>query len=376
MLRFLIEKEFKQIFRNSFLPKIIFVMPLMVMLVFPWAANQEVKNVNLSVVDNDHSTFSERLVHKVTSSGYFRLTDVSATSSEAMNSINAGIADVILEIEGDFERNIFNEGAGRVMISANSVNGTKGTLGFSYLSNIIGDYARELSIDNGQLTILNSQLTSLRALSFSIAQQYRFNPHLDYKVFMIPALMVMLLTLLCGFLPALNIVGEKEAGTIEQINVTPVKKLMFVLAKLIPYWIIGFIVMSICMTLASLIYGIYPTGSLLTILLFSSIYIIVVSGVGLVVSNHSNTMQQAMFVIFFFVMILILMSGLFTPVNSMPRWAQTITIFNPLKYFMQVMRLVYLKGSAYSEMIPQFLALCGFGVVFNVWAVLSYRKSS
>ena len=368
MLRFLIEKEFKQIFRNSFLPKLIFVMPLMVMLVFPWAANQEVKNVNLSVVDNDRSTFSERLVHKITSSGYFRLTDVSATGSEAMNSINAGIADIILEIESDFERNIINEGAGRVMISVNSVNGTKGTLGFSYLSGIIGDYARELLMDNGRLTIHSSQ--------FSIAQHYRFNPHLDYKVFMIPALMVMLLTLLCGFLPALNIVGEKEAGTIEQINVTPVKKLMFVLAKLIPYWIIGFIVMSISMTLAALVYGIYPTGSLLTILLFSSVYIIVVSGVGLVVSNHSNTMQQAMFVIFFFVMILILMSGLFTPVNSMPGWAQTITVFNPLKYFMQVMRLVYLKGSTYSEMIPQFLALCAFGVVFNTWAVLSYRKSS
>lgn len=369
MLQFLIEKEFKQIFRNSFLPKMILAMPLMIMLVFPWAANQEVKNINLSVVDNDRSTFSERMIQKITSSGYFRLTDISTTYNEAMNSIDAGEADIILEIENEFEHNIINKCAGCVMISANSVNGTKGTLGSSYLSSIIGDFAQELREEYG------GQTPSI-VPTFNVMPQYRFNPYLDYKVFMIPALMVMLLTMLTGFLPALNIVGEKEVGTIEQINVTPVKKLMFVLAKLIPYWIIGFVVMSICMALAALIYGLYPTGSLLTILLFSSVYIIVVSGFGLVISNYSNTMQQAMFVTFFFVMILILMSGLFTPVSSMPDWAQTITIFNPLKYFIQAMRLVYLKGSAYGEMTPQFLALCGFGIILNTWAVLSYRKSS
>ena len=151
---------------------------------------------------------------------------------------------------------------------------------------------------------------------------------------------------------------------------------MFVLAKLIPYWVIGFIVLGLCMILAALVYGISPAGSLLTIFLFATIYILVVSGFGLIISNYSDTIQQAMFVMFFFIMIFILMSGLFTPVASMPQWAQVITIFNPLKYFMQVMRLVYLKGSAFVELIPQFLALCIFAVALNVWAVLSYKKSS
>jgi ABC-2 type transport system permease protein len=129
------------------------------------------------------------------------------------------------------------------------------------------------------------------------------------------------------------------------------------------------------MGLAWLIYGIQPTGSLLTIYLFSSIYILVVSGLGLIISNYSNTMQQAMFVTFFFVMILLLMSGLFTPVTSMPNWAQKATIVNPLKYFIQVMRLVYLKGSAFKELLTPFFALCSFAIVFNTWAVVSYRKS-
>jgi ABC-2 type transport system permease protein len=222
----------------------------------------------------------------------------------------------------------------------------------------------------------NAQFSTVNPQFFSVAPLYKFNPHLDYKVFMIPAIMVMLLTMITGFLPALNIVGEKEKGTIEQMNVTPVKRFMFITAKLIPHWVVGFIAFSVCMGLAALIYGLYPVGSLLTIYLFASIYILVVSGFGLVVSNYSNTMQQAMFVMFFFVMVFILMSGLFTPVSSMPDWAQKITIFNPLKYLMQVLRLVYLKGSAFSEMIPQFLALLTFAVGLNAWAVVSYRKSS
>lgn len=370
MLKFLIEKEFKQIKRNAFLPKLIIAMPIMMMLVFPWAANQEIKGIRLSIVDNDHSTYSDRLIYKITSSGYFELTDVSPTNDIALHSIESGNADIILEIQDDFEKNLVNEWTSAVMISANAVNSMKAGLGSSYLASILTDYAGELREEYVQ--------TSAGAIipSFSISPQYKFNPHLDYKVFMVPAIMVMLLTLLTGFLPALNIVGEKEAGTIEQINVTPVRKIMFVLTKLIPYWTIGFVVLVICMLLAYFVYGISPVGSLLTIFLFATIYILVVSGMGLVVSNYSDTMQQAMFVMFFFIMILILMSGLFTPVNSMPDWAQIITIFNPLKYFIQVMRLVYLKGSSFSEMMSQFFTLCGFAIVFNTWAVLSYRKNN
>ena len=161
---------------------------------------------------------------------------------------------------------------------------------------------------------------------FGVIPQYKFNPHLDYKVFMIPALMVMLLTLLTGFLPALNIVGEKEAGTIEQINVTPVKKSMFVLAKLIPYWVIGFIVLGLCMILAALVYGINPAGSLLTIFLFATIYILVVSGFGLIISNYSDTIQQAMFVMFFFIMIFIPGSQ-YAPMGASHYYIQSVEIF-------------------------------------------------
>lgn len=370
MLKFLLEKEFKQIMRNPFLPKMILFMPIMMMLVLPWAANQEVKGIKLSVVDNDRSSYSERLVQKVISSDYFILVDYSPTNNEAVNSVDSGDADIILEIENEFERNMIRDGVGRVLISANAVNGVKGGLGSSYLGAILTDFSGNIRDEVGG----KSQQSIVPM--FSVSPQYKFNPHLDYKVFMVPALMVLLLTIITGFLPALNIVGEKEAGTIEQMNVTPVSKMTFVLAKIIPYWIIGFAVITICMGLAMLVYGLIPVGSLLTIYLFAAIYVLVLSSMGLIVSNYSDTMQQAMFVMFFFILIFNLMSGLFTPVTSMPDWAQTITIFNPLKYFIQVMRLVYLKGSAFSDLLTQFFALSCFAVVFNVWAVLSYKKNN
>lgn len=369
MLKFLLEKEFKQIRRNSFMPRIILIFPVMVLLVFPWAANFEIRNINISIVDHDHSTYSQRLTNKIASSGYFRITGLPSSYQQALREIENDQADILLEIPRKFEQSLISEQQVKVMVSANAVNGTKGGLGGAYLSSIVNDFAGE--IRNEWIQISGIQEMPVIELS----NRNLFNIHMNYKVFMVPALMVMLLTMLCGFLPALNIVAEKEAGTMEQINVTPVPKFTFIMAKLIPYWIIGFIVISIGFVLAWLVYGLVPAGSLGTIYVFAAVYILTVSGLGLVISNYSNTMQQAMFVMYFFVLILIIMSGLFTPINSMPPWAQTITHFNPLKYFMQVMRLVYLKGSGVPEMTHQLTILGLFAFVLNIWAVLSYKKS-
>lgn len=382
MIKFLIEKEFKQLFRNSFLPRLILVFPCMIMILMPWAMNLEIRNVSLNIVDNDHSVTSRRLVDKISASTYFRLTALPDSYDEALKNVEAGDTDIILEIPRDFEKDCTVGRSPHVLIAANAVNGTKGGLGGSYLSIIIQSYASEVvalpvrgdtpgdvsGMANSQLSTPGSQpSTNYTTLNL-------FNPNLNYKLFMIPALMVMLLTLICGFLPALNIVSEKEVGTIEQINVTPVGKFTFILAKLFPYWLIGFVVLTICFILAWLLYGILPVGHFLVIYFFAILFVLSMSGLGLVISNHSATMQQAMFVMWFCMLILILMSGLFTPISSMPEWAQAITIFNPLKYLMQVMRMVYLKGSGFTDMLPQLGALLAFVLFFNVWAVRSYRK--
>ncbi|WP_321332166.1 ABC transporter permease [uncultured Bacteroides sp.] len=370
MIKFLIEKEFKQLLRNPFLPRLILAYPCMIMILMPWAANLEIKNISVNVVDHDHSPVSQQLVRKIDTSTYFRLNGVSASYQDALLAIEAGKADVIVEIPRYFERNWAKGEEAPVLIAANAVNGTKGGLGSSYLTSIMNEYADDMHAEHPawHKTSTDPQI--------GIDTLNLYNSHLNYKLFMVPALMVMLLTILCGFLPALNIVSEKEVGTIEQMNVTPVGKFTFILAKLIPYWTVGFVVLTICFGMAWLLYGFTPVGHLYVIYFFASLFVLVMSGFGLVISNHSDTMQQAMFVMFFFMIILMLMSGLFTPVRSMPEWAQAITIFNPLKYFVDMMRMVYLKGSGLGDMLWQLVALSAFAAFFNIWAVRSYRKNS
>lgn len=375
MLKFLIEKEFKQLLRNSFLPRLIIGYPCMVMIIMPWAANMEIKNISVNVVDNDHSVVSQRLIHKIDASSYFRLNNLSPTYNSALRDIESGDADVILEIPRHFEKKLENGEASHVLLAANAVNGSKGGLASSYMTATLADYNAQLHAENPSSGIVQEAASSVQP-SVSVSEKNLYNPHLNYKLFMVPALMVMLVTVICGFLPALNIVSEKEVGTIEQMNVTPVGKFKFILAKLIPFWVVGFVVLTLSFGFAWLIYGILPVGSLGIIYLLSALFVLVMSGFGLVISNHSATMQQAMFVMFFFMIILLLMSGLFTPVMSMPQWAQIITILNPLKYFVDIMRMVYLKGSGLADLSLQIGALLAFATLFNFWAVKSYRKSA
>jgi len=369
MIRYLIEKEFKQTFRNYIIPKLLVFLPMMVIFVFPWASNQEITNINAIVVDKDHSSYSNRLTKKIAASSYFNLMGVTGSYDDALMNVEREKGDMILEIRPDFEKDLLNKGAAEVMISANAVNIIKGGLGSTYMMGIVRDFAGEIRSEK----IQSSGKTVLPVID--VVTQNRFNPFMDYKMMMIPALMVVLLTIVCGFLPTLNIVNEKELGTIEQINVTPVSRFTFIVAKLIPYWIIGLAEFTFCLTLAALLYGLIPAGNLLTIYLSVFIYILVISGLGLVVSNHSSTIQQAVFVMFFFLIIFILISGLFTPIASMPDWAQTFTLFNPLRYFIEIMRMVYLKGSSISHLTNQLLALLTFAVILNSWAIMSYRKS-
>jgi ABC-2 type transport system permease protein len=368
MLRFLLEKEFKQLLRNKFLPRMILVMPFTVLLIFPLAANFSISNINLCVVDNDHSPLSRELIEKIGASNYFRIVNTSALFKDALVEVETGRADIILEIPRGFEKDLAGMRSPGLLVSANSVNGTKGGLGSSYLAMIIQNFSTELRGRN------MPELTDTIQPVAGIVSRFLFNPRLEYPVFMVPALMVMLMTMLCGFLPALNIVGEKEKGTLEQINVTPIKRFTFILSKLIPYWSVGFIVLTMAFGIARLFYALVPVGSIAVMYLFASLFTMTISGFGLVISNYARTVQQAMFMMFFFAISFILMSGLYTPVESMPLWAQRISSISPLKYFILVTRQVYLKGSGFGDLIPSFTALAALALLFNGWAVLSYRK--
>ena len=199
---------------------------------------------------------------------------------------------------------------------------------------------------------------------------------MNYKYYMVPGILVILVTMVGSFLASLNIVKEKEIGTIEQINVSPVKKYQFILGKLIPFWCLGLIILSIGLTIARLAYGIIPAGSFFTIYVFAAVYLLSILGIGLLISTYSATQQQAMLISFFLMMIFILLGGLYTSIDSMPEWAKAITRINPVSYFIDVMRMVVLKGSGLADIKRHILIVVGFAVVFNGWAILNYRKRS
>ena len=343
-LRYLIQKELLQIRRNSFLPKLIVMFPIMIMCVMPWVMQMEVKNIRVDVVDIDRTTQSQRLVHDIEASRYFIFNGMQPTYQAAMTDVEHGKADIILEIRD-----------GKYLIAANAVNGTKGAMGSAYLSQIA---TKDLRNDN-VVGVLNL-----------------YNKGQNYKLYMIPALLAIVMMLMTGFLPTLNIVGEKETGTIEQINVTPVSKWAFILSKLIPYWIIALFVVTVCLILAWLVYGITPVGSVWLVYLLAMLLALFFSSLGLIISNYSSTMQQAIFVMWFFVVCIMLLSGLFTPTRSMPQWAYMSTYINPMHYFIDAIRTVFIRGGGFQDIVHQLMALLGIGIVMACWAVQSYKKNS
>lgn len=357
VLPYLLEKEFKQFMRNAILPRIALMVPLMVMLVAPLVTTMDVKEVRVAVVDHDRTLASRRLTDRVAASPYFTLVARPTAYGGALRLVEDDRADIVLTIPAGYGRDLgAGHAAPRVQITANAVNAAKAQIGASYLSQLTT--AQAAPADGGRLAV-----------------QYRYNPTLDYRAYMIPALMTLLVLILCGVLPALNIVSEKEIGTIEQINVTPISRLTFTMGKLIPFWVIGLVAVGLGVAVGGLVYGVWPAGSLWLILLASLLFTSVASGFGLVVSNYSTTLRQALFVIYFFVMIFILMGGLFTPIASMPRWAQTVTYGLPTRYYGEAMRALYLKGSSFADLLPQFGALALMAVGLGAWAVVSYRKT-
>jgi ABC-2 type transport system permease protein len=370
IIQFILQKEFRQIFRDPAIIRLIFVMPIIQLLILPMAADYEMKNIQLSLVDHDHSDYSRKLISKITASGYFVLNDYSPSYNKALTQIEKDRSDLVLEIPPAFEKNLVKENEAKLFIAGNAINGVKANLGSAYLRTIIQDYNQEIRLEWIQLPRFNTETR------IEIASSNWYNPLMNYKYFMVPGILVILLTMVGANLTAINIVREKEIGTIEQINVTPVKKYHFVLGKLIPFWVIGLIILSIGLLIARFAYNIHPVGSYTTIYIFAAIYLLTVLGLGLLISTYASTQQQAMLISFFLMMIFILLGGLYTAIDSMPDWAQWITRFNPVTYFIEVMRMVVLKGSSLADIKQHIAVMSCFAITINGWAIWSYKKRS
>lgn len=370
ILKLLLQKELRQISRDPAIFVILFVMPMIQLLILPMAADYQIKNINLAVVDNDHSEYSRKMINKIISSGYFRMKDFSPTYSQSLHSVELDKADLILEIPSQFERNLVKENKASLFLAVNAINGVKAGLGGAYIQQIIQEYNGDIRAQWIQFPRFDPQPT----IEVTFSDWY--NPNMNYQDFMVPGILVMLVTMIGSSFASNNIVREKEMGTIEQINVSPIRKTDFILGKLIPFWMLALTVLTIGLIIARLVYGIVPLGHYVTIYIFASIYLLAILGLGLLLSTYAHTQQQSMLVSFFITMIFNLLSGLYTPIESMPGWAQLLTKLNPVSYFIEVMRMVVLKGSGLADIRMHIFAVLGFAVFFNGWAILNYKKRS
>ncbi len=368
---FIIQKEFKQIFRNKGMLPIIFILPILQLVILSNAATYEVKNIKFAYIDYDHTSSSRALVEKFNASTFFNVLTDFPSQEIASSAMLSGEVDVVLEVPTDFERNLLKEKIAELSITINAIDGAAAGVASGYVNQIVQSFNKDV-----RMSIIDTSKKIVQPVTIESIPSFWYNTTLDYKTFMVPGILVLLVTMITLFLSGMNIVREKEIGTLEQINVTPIRKSQFIIGKLFPFWIIGMGLLTIGLILAKIIFNTPMLGSLLLLYGYTSIYILVILGMGLLISNFTDTQQQAMFIAWFFVVIFILMSGLFTPIESMPKWAQIVTEFNPIKYFVEVVRMVLLKGSDITNILPQLLKTLLYALIMNGLAVWSYKKVS
>ncbi len=364
-LRVMLKKEFLQIFRDRFMVALMFVMPIVQLLLLSNAATFEVKRAAVYVVDLDHSATSRAVVDRLRASGRFVIEEASSSMTLANEAMLARRVGIIVGLPADFGRDLVRTRAATVQLVLNAEDGAAAGVTSAYASRIIAAYAAELDAAGG-----------VRAAQPSIDVRVRnwYNPELDYRDYMVPGILVQLVTVVGTLLTAMNIVREKELGTLDQLSVTPLARGTFIAAKLIPLWLLALVELSLGLVVARYVFHVPMRGSILLVFGAAAVYLVAALGIGLFVSTLAATQQQAMFITFFIIMIYLLMSGLFTPVRSMPGWAQVLAQANPVKHFILLMRAVLLKGASLRDVASPLAALGAFGAVILALAVRQYGR--
>lgn len=362
----LIKKEFLQVFRNTLLMQILIVAPLVQFLLFPFTADYEIKTLNIAFIDHDKSTTTREMRNKFEYSAYFIPHGLLDTKNEAENLMLHDEIDILIEFPQHFEKSVMTMSPTTIAITANAINSVKAGIGVGYVQTILGAFFEEKAAG------LNLQgSVSAKLLTTNISW---YNEQMNYKNLIVPGILVILVTLIGAYVTALNIVREKEIGTIEQINVSPIPKWQFLVGKMIPFWILGMAEFLLGLFLMKLIFGISVQGSLPVLISVTSIYLLVMLGLGFFISSISSNQLQAMFIVFFLFIVFVLLSGLFTPTEGMPQWAIYINYLNPMSHYMEVIKLIVLKGSGIEEIKMQISVLSGMAIVINAAALLSYSE--
>ncbi|MCK5822236.1 MAG: ABC transporter permease [Bacteroidales bacterium] len=366
-LLFLIQKEFIQVFRDKTLLPLIFVMPLIQLLILVYAADLNMKNIEYAVFDEDNSSFSRELQDKYLNSPFFLHEGQLSNQSEVDNELRSAGVDMVIHIPAGFEKSLLRSESVDVQFLIDGINSASAVIIANYAQNILFDFNRSVIKKYHPENVSKIQ-------QIGVSYRHWYNPELESKIFMVPGILVLLVSMIGWILTALNIVKEKELGTIEQINVTPIRRFQFILGKLLPFWFIALFELAFGLALGRLLFDVPIVGSLGILFAFTAVYMVVPLGFGLMISAVSRTQQQVMFLAFFFNLTFILMSGLFTPSESMPDWAIYANYLNPLSYFMRVIRMILLKGSGFMDILPDFIGVSIYGLIVLILATLAYRK--
>ena len=367
---FLIRKEFIQIFRNKFIGRAIFAVPIVQMLILVPAVTFEIRELRICIIDQDLSSESRSLVNRLEGSTFFRITNTTFSEEEGNRLLLEDKCNLVLHIPEDFGRETGSGKQGHLLATVNAINASSAQLSWAYLNGVIREFNSDLLMQN-----INS-IQPVRASVININNRYWYNEMLDYKYYMLPGILGILVTAIGFLLAGLNLVREKEIGTIEQINVTPVRKHQFIIAKMVPFLIIGLADLVLGLVIGRIFFHIPFEGSIALLFLSASVFLVAVLGFAIFISTFSETQQQFMFIAFFFMIIFILMSGIFTPLESMPVWAQKIDLVNPVAYIMRINRMVMLKGSTLSDILTDIYSLAAIALFFTTFAVRRYRKTA
>lgn len=371
--------EVLHVFRDRATLSQIVLVPIIQLLILSNVATFAIRNSPMYVVDFDRSGVSRGLVSRLGASGLFELQGLSSSPAIANEAMLEGRATLVVTIPHDFETALRRTGAATVHLDVNAEKGSAASVVQAYAAQILTDYSTELR------SVIRPSLRSVRGATQSMVPargegrivtsvRHWYNPTLNYKHYMVPGILVALVTIVGTLVTAQNVAREKEMGTLEQLNVTPLTKAEFITAKLLPFWVLALVNLSIGLLVARLVYDVPIRGSLLLLFAAAGIYLVVALGLGLWISTAVDTQQQAMFVTLFILMIYLLMSGLFTPVDSMPRWVQLLSELNPVRHFVSISRAILVKGAGTVEVARPLGILTVYAIVVMSIAIMRYQK--
>jgi ABC-2 type transport system permease protein len=359
---FLAQAEFLHIVRDRATLAQVLIVPMVQIVILANAATFEIRDTSMSVVDLDRTSASRGLVNRFASSGHFQIIETKPSLDAADEALRRGRITLALVIPGQFESDLVRTRRAGVELVVNAEKGTAAGIVQSYAATILNAYAAELSGP------------SAASAQIDVRHRSRYNPTLNYQHYMVPGLLVALVTMIGTLLTAQNIAREKELGTLEQLNVTPITRGQFIAGKLLPFWTIGLIELALGLTLGVVVFDVPVRGSIALLFAVAGLYLLVALGIGLWISTLVDTQQQAMFVVFFIINIYMLMSGLFTPIDSMAPWAQVASELNPVRHFVEISRAILVKGAGLEDIVRPLTFLTVFAVVVLTSAVLQYRK--